>query len=766
MAKNSTVFGQTRVFSDQAPAIASGGNIPTIQYSTGNAKALADFSRSLFGLASQFEDQLDQQAEAEASKEGAIAGLAGDTEERDYGTIRGRAYNQAMLSTFVTNFDSDTMIGLERLKQQHWADPMGLETSANAYLDGRAGELEKIAPGSAASFRGRQIGRLLPDIERARDDRYRLTVDEANASLVRHEAMLVGTIKANAGDLFSTNPARAQAASGALLQAVDGYMRTYDAVDPVTGKPLFSATDKEKARAHIRDTAMSQATLGWFEQQADKGEAYMKLQDPEFSFDIMDRVTAGGGAKASKEYLATRSAHRSRPGDTSNLDDTFSEGLAGLIQSAPGDIGAGLQLGSAFRSVETQRGLWNNAVKRYGSPGAARKWVAPPGGSNHNHGKAVDLWWNGQRLDKAPKHVREWVHANAKNFGLHFPMGHEPWHVEPLGTRGTKAPSRRPVEPVITKRPLQSSMSASSWNSLDTELRQRINFMNTQAERQRVAEEREVKAVQQANEVDVTARIYSAGSTNPATGNPYEAITVPEVVAMQKAGGLSPEQSRAFIKAIETEKPERSNAVTLTELTFAMYQGEDIQADVMDAVGNGLLSMSDANELFSKNRTMNVMGDGSFSKAEQDGLRDLEKLTEPALLPGLGVLQYEQMQRRSFDAKVEYKRRLAARAETGETIDAIVKDISDRALTGGLRDTRSDLSNLVLPRFYDFDPKPGNPRRINPDATRLRLLDAQDRGEISEQEAIEQEKLIIQWERLQQLEDMNAARAAAAGGKP
>src|SRR5690606_34092681 len=49
--------------------------------------------------------------------------------------------------------------------------------------------------------------------------------------------------------------------------------------------------------------------------------------------------------------------------------------------------------------------------------------------------RAVDLTYNGARLDKAPKEVRDWVHQNAANYGLRFPMSWEPWHIEPA--RGT-----------------------------------------------------------------------------------------------------------------------------------------------------------------------------------------------------------------------------------------------------------------------------------------------------------------------------------------
>lgn len=129
----------------------------------------------------------------------------------------------------------------------------------------------------------------------------------------------------------------------------------------------------------------------------------------------------------------------SRPDAISGLDDNFEIGLANMINGAPADIKSGLTVFSGYRSVERQEELWADALKKYGSVAEARKWVAPPGNSNHNHGKAADLMWNGKRLDQAPDHVKRWVHENAAQFGLHFPLGNEPWHVEIAGTRGTAA---------------------------------------------------------------------------------------------------------------------------------------------------------------------------------------------------------------------------------------------------------------------------------------------------------------------------------------
>lgn len=123
------------------------------------------------------------------------------------------------------------------------------------------------------------------------------------------------------------------------------------------------------------------------------------------------------------------------------LNESFAANLAAMMDDAPPGIKEGLGIQSGYRSVERQKELWDNAVAKYGSAAAARKWVAPPGNSYHNHGEAVDLAYNGQSLKNAPQNVIDWVHQNAGKYGMYFPMGHEPWHIEPMGTRSTAAAS-------------------------------------------------------------------------------------------------------------------------------------------------------------------------------------------------------------------------------------------------------------------------------------------------------------------------------------
>lgn len=749
------------------PAVNSGSNIPVVQFSSGNARALQQFSRTLFGLSSQFEDQLDQTAEAEAAKQGAIAGLAGNTEEQSYETIRGRAYNRAMLETFVTTMDTQAMVGIKRLSQQYRNDPVALERATNDFLSGMASELDKVAPGSGAAFRGRQTARVIPEVETARNVRFTLTRQEADAALILHEASIMEQVRKNSVALLSDNPNQSAAASAAVAQSTGEYLRTFDAIDPVTNMPLYTPEEKARAEVFIRERIAEDAARGWFDAQEDKTQAYLTLTDPDFKFtlnmhgsapisSIVDRII---GVESAGDPTA-KNPRSSAEGPGQFIDKTW----LSMMQRYRPDLVSGrsrteilrLKRDSSLSREMTERYAEENAhylrsngisdapgnvyLAHFLGPEGARKVLASPQSAPI---EAI-----------LPAGV---IQANP------FLRGKTAAGVSAWSNKKMQGVQRTPD--TQTSMPLRDVLGAKAFERLEADLRQRITVANTEADRLAKAEQAQIEQAQQAAETEVTARIYAAGRTDPMTGETIEPITETEIWALADEGIISQSKAQTFIKAISAERPQRSNEVALRELTLAMYAGENIQEDVVEAVGNGLITLNDAEELFSKNRTMNVMGDGSFSKAEHNGLRDLEKLTEPALLPGLKPLQYEQMQRRSFDAKVEYKRRVEARAETGETIDEIVRDVADRALTGGLRDTRNDLSNLVLPRFYVMDPKPNNQRRINPEATRLRILDAQDNGQISEREAIEQEKLIKQWEDLQQLEDMKAAQTNAVGGK-
>lgn len=123
------------------------------------------------------------------------------------------------------------------------------------------------------------------------------------------------------------------------------------------------------------------------------------------------------------DAVASTYAQSQNHGYMWNLDPGFYDRLAAFIAASEGKV----SLSSGYRSYDHQQRLYNEAVQRYGAANAS-KWAAPPGRSNHNRGLAGDLSF----LDDAAK---EWAHANAFRFGLEFPMGHEPWHIEPAGLR-------------------------------------------------------------------------------------------------------------------------------------------------------------------------------------------------------------------------------------------------------------------------------------------------------------------------------------------
>lgn len=89
---------------------------------------------------------------------------------------------------------------------------------------------------------------------------------------------------------------------------------------------------------------------------------------------------------------------------------------------------------SGFRDPKLQAAAWERALKKYGSAKEANKWVARPGFSAHQSGRAIDFYLgipngsgNVARLRQTPAY--KWMTANAHRFGF-YPYPTEPWHWE------------------------------------------------------------------------------------------------------------------------------------------------------------------------------------------------------------------------------------------------------------------------------------------------------------------------------------------------
>lgn len=152
----------------------------------------------------------------------------------------------------------------------------------------------------------------------------------------------------------------------------------------------------------------------------------------QMSSNVMKLLTAAAAAKAAgatqtgvplgasaKPDLPVGARIVSGTADAGGLNPALQAAINRMMKEAPGSI----RINSGYRSPKRQAELYAAAIKKYGSEKAARKWVAPPGKSNHGRGVAVDLGFGNAQ-------IRSWVHANAARYGLHFPMKHEPWHAE------------------------------------------------------------------------------------------------------------------------------------------------------------------------------------------------------------------------------------------------------------------------------------------------------------------------------------------------
>jgi hypothetical protein len=108
-------------------------------------------------------------------------------------------------------------------------------------------------------------------------------------------------------------------------------------------------------------------------------------------------------------------------------------------------------LTSVFRSYKEQEYLWQRALKKYGTAAKARIWVAPPGTSTHQTGRALDMWLGATNDSANVAKLRatrayKWLVSNANRFGF-YPYEAEPWHWEWIESLAPRPSQPRPPAP-------------------------------------------------------------------------------------------------------------------------------------------------------------------------------------------------------------------------------------------------------------------------------------------------------------------------------
>ncbi|MDP4589409.1 MAG: D-alanyl-D-alanine carboxypeptidase family protein [Candidatus Nanopelagicales bacterium] len=113
-----------------------------------------------------------------------------------------------------------------------------------------------------------------------------------------------------------------------------------------------------------------------------------------------------------------------------------------VARTAAQKKGYDINITSGYRSLERQKYLFKQAVKKHGSKAEATKWVLPAEKSNHPWGLAIDVNY-GISGTKA-RQSAAWLDKNGYKYGLCRRYINEWWHFEPLVAPGTKCPAMEP----------------------------------------------------------------------------------------------------------------------------------------------------------------------------------------------------------------------------------------------------------------------------------------------------------------------------------
>lgn len=752
MANTSTVSGVSRQVTGSTIGVPGANSIPRIQFSTGTAKALRDFSFDMFNASSRIEDQLDAQALAEGEVEGATAGATGQFETRDYLTIRNRAYNQAGIQTFVATLETRSIARAAELRLQYANDPVGLQTAMTAYMNGVADQINEISPGAGAMYTQRQTTRMQPAIEAARDNASRLTRDQADAAIIGSQVALAAEVRLNSVNLFSDNPALSQASASAIAITQQEIMRIYNAIDPNTGQNVYSAGERATALTAFNENVMTSATLSWFEAQPNKLQAYLDFASGEFTVDL--------------NVAAPNVTIIDANGGTRNLP--VSQGVRDKLATAVAmvDPNLSIQITSGGQpTVAQSRDMAIEQLEEAGEPytNADISRIASKlrtGSTRHDEGGAADvvLIRDGvviTPLDDPALYERFLEAAASAGFAG---LGHYDWGVHVGGgsvTAWGPSTTGSDLDPAyaaaiargrestvdtvggVTPIAINDTLSESAFNALDAEMRSQINFNNAQADRIEREEAADLVDQQNMTSFDLTNRLYSGGLEG-ADGGVIPELTRAAVTAAVENRAITPQVGKALIKALTVEAPNNSDRTTYDEILARLYTGEDVQQYIIE--NSGKLSRADAAALMARNDSRNVQGNPltNSQQFQYDRLDDL--LTPDGLMQQIDA----GAEARKFAALDEFYMRVAIEGEAARDVAA---DLSERAVRDIQTVTRTELGKLVFPRFSVTDT--AKPTQINVAASAEALKAAFDAKSISDASFRRQLELLRKWDAIQ-----------------
>lgn len=209
----------------------------------------------------------------------------------------------------------------------------------------------------------------------------------------------------------------------AAAQRAEDYataLKNLQAAVPALAEAAKAGSDLDKINAAYTQAVTNARTMGEIQQATDLANR------------ARSNVLGDQAAKNADSFLSSFLVAGKSQQSITGLEDSFAAKLAKAFASAPQSVQDATTIFSGYRSPELQAQLWADALAKYGSPEAARHWVAPPGKSEHNMGNAADLSFSDSS-------ARDWFHQNASQFGLSFPLSNEAWHIEDSSARRKSA---------------------------------------------------------------------------------------------------------------------------------------------------------------------------------------------------------------------------------------------------------------------------------------------------------------------------------------
>jgi len=720
------------------------GPIPAVTYSQGAAENSRKLARLTMGLADTMNDRLDAEAKQQGADDGATAGMTGTPELQRWGTLRGQAFNTAALQSYASKMDITATEKAATLYTQNQADPVKLKAGLEAYSAGQVTEISKLSPETASIFESRFATKSQVYVEKARDNNFKNTKDEADALGERQEAMSNTEIDAIAPDLFNPNPAISASASKAIEQIVTEretfLTQTYK--DPLLGEESIPAQLKPydgafgaAATATGMDKKLLQA-VSWNE--IDKKKVAKSVspvgaigmmqvmpdtaRDPGFGVAPVADDSPEENIRFGSDYLKAM------------MDRYGNDTEAALIayNAGPANADKWLDAGRDYKALpkaSETRPYVKNVLKTYsafkgetGVPIYSKLEIEKQQQTIYD--KVMTKAWQGYfrgREDKVDQYNN-------------FMSGETKLRV--YGDNGE-----------VKEIDVRSQMTDKARAQVEDWMQQEITFGNSQADRQSRLQKEAAEVESKQTEYDYVTRINAMGQLDgqgqpvkaaDADGRPLLPVDSDDVNRAVYDRRIPSYLGESMQKALTVARPAASVEVVRDDMMARMQSGEDIRPALLDQIAS--LNREDFAMLYNQNQALNVTAP---EMAEDQ--KFYFGLLKQNIFP-------DNIQRQIGDvspilltnAQVEFRRR----TNGGEKPEIVFNDINNRVQEQKAFQQYNALDALVPPRFSTRDGA-AMPGFINIATSAKALQDAYNSKKLSGPEFDRQKMLLMQWDQTQ-----------------